>query len=85
MERLEKQSPTQQLTDAQKTEIAEIEATCKSKIAEQELFLREQIAKAASEDKYEEAAQLEQQLAREIQRFNEDAEAKKAKVRGGAA
>ena len=85
MERLEKQSPTRQLTEAQKTEIAEIEATCKAKIAEQELFLKEQIAKAAAEGKYEEAAQLEQQLTREIQRAYDDAEKKKAKVRGAAA
>jgi hypothetical protein len=85
MERLEKQSPTRQLTEAQKSEIAEIEAACKAKIAEQELFLKEQIAKAMAEGKYEDAAQLEHQLAREIQRANEDAESKKAKVRGGSA
>lgn len=85
MERLEKQSPTRQLTDAQKAEIAEIEATCKAKIAEQELFLKEQMAKAAFENKDEDVAQLEQQLAREIRRINEDAESKKAKVRGTSA
>jgi hypothetical protein len=85
MERLEKQTPTRQLTEAQKAEIAEIEAACKAKIAEQELFLKEQIAKAEAEGKYEDAAQLEQQLSREIRRANEDAENKKAKVRGGSA
>jgi hypothetical protein len=85
MERLEKQTPSRQLTAAQKAEIAEIESACKAKIAEQELFLKEQIAKAASEGKGEEAAQLEHQLTREIRRANEDADAKKAKVRGGAA
>ena len=35
MERLEKQAPTRTLTAAQKTEIAELEATAKAKIAEQ--------------------------------------------------
>jgi hypothetical protein len=82
MERLEKQSPTARLNDTQKTEIAEIEANAKAKIAEQELFLKDKIAEAAAEGKYEEAAQLEQQLAREIRRINEDAETKKEKVRG---
>ena len=83
MERLEKQSPTRQLTEAQKTAIAEIETAAKAKIAEQELFLRDKIASAAGEGKYEEAVQLEQQLVHEIRKINEDAETKKEKVRGG--
>ena len=81
MERLEKASPTRQLTDAQKTAIAEIDATFRAKIAEQELFLKDQIAKAASEAKYEDVGQLEQQLSREIRRLQEDCEAKKEKLR----
>ena len=83
MERLEKQSPTRQLTEAQKAAIAEIETAAKARIAEQELFLKGKIAEAAAEGKYEEAAQLEQQLAHEVRRANEDAEAKKEKVREG--
>ncbi len=82
MERLEKQSPTRQLTEAQKTAIAEIDLAAKAHIAEQELFLKDKIAEALSQGKYEEAAQLEQQLTHEIRRANENAEAKKAKVRG---
>jgi len=81
MERLEKQAPTRTLTAAQKAEIAELEATAKAKIAEQELFLKEQIDKAIAAGKYEDATQLEQQLAREIRRANEDCEEKKTKVR----
>jgi len=84
MERLEKQSPARQLTNAQKSAIAEIDTTAKAKVAEQELFLRDKIASAAAEGKYEEAVQLEQQLAHEIRKINEDAEAKKEKVRAGA-
>lgn len=83
MERLQKQSPARTLSDAQKAELSEIDTTAKAKVAEQELFLRDKIAGAAAEGKYEEAAQLEQQLAREIRRINEDAEAKKEKVRSG--
>jgi len=81
MERLQKQSPDRKLTAAQKTAIAEIDTAAKAKVAEQELFLREKAAAAAAEGKYEEAAQLEQQLTREIRRINEDAEAKKGKIR----
>lgn len=83
MERLEKQSPSHQLTDRQKSEIAEIESVAKAKIAEQELFLKGKITEAAMQGKYEEAAQLEQQLTHEIRRINEDAESKKEKVRTG--
>ncbi|MCE9611292.1 MAG: hypothetical protein K8R23_13945 [Chthoniobacter sp.] len=81
MERLEKQAPTRSLTAAQKAEIAELEATARAKIAEQELFLKGQIEKAVAEGKYEDAAQLEQQLAREIRRANEDCETKKDQIR----
>jgi hypothetical protein len=83
MERLEKQAPTRTLTAEQKAEIAELEAAAKAKIAEQELFLKGQAEKAIAEGNEEEARQLEQQLAREIRRIQEDCEAKKEKVRGG--
>ncbi len=51
MERLEKQSPTRQLTEAQKAAIAEIETATKAKIAEQELFLKDKISEAQAEGK----------------------------------
>ena len=82
MERLEKQSPTHQLTEKQKAAIADIEAAAKAKIAEQELFLKGRIEEAAGQGKYEEAQQLEQQLAHELRRIHADAEEKKAKARG---
>lgn len=85
MERLEKQSPTRQLSEDQKAAIADIESTARAKVAEQELFLRDKIAAAAEEGKYDDAAQLEKQLAYEIRKINEDAEAKKEKVRSGSA
>ena len=81
MERLEKQSPARKLTNSQKAAIAEIETAATAKIAEQELFLREKSAAAAAAGKYEEASQLEQQLAHEIRRINQDAEGKKEKIR----
>ena len=81
MERLAKQAPSRTLTAAQNTEIADLEAAAKAKVAEQELFLKGQIEKALAEGKYEDVAQLEQQLAREIRRAHEECEAKKAKIR----
>jgi hypothetical protein len=83
MERLEKGAPTTKLTEAQKTEIAEIESLSRSKIAEREVFLQDQIAKAAAAGKYEEIAELEQELARDVKRLQAKCEEQKEKVRGG--
>jgi hypothetical protein len=81
MERLEKQSPTARLSDAQKAEIAEVDSTYKARMAEREVFLKDQIAKAQFAGNMEEIAQLEQELARDLRRLGEDCEAKKEKVR----
>lgn len=81
MERLEKKAPSLKLTDEQKKEIGEIDSSFKAKIAERELFLQEQIAKAQSAEKFEEVEALEKQLASERQRLNEECEAKKEKLR----
>jgi hypothetical protein len=82
MERLERSSPTATLTPEQKERIAEVESIAQSKIAEKELFLREQIAKAIQAGDQPSVAQLEQQLAMEIQRIQSDAEAKRSEIRG---
>ena len=81
MERLEKTSPSTKLSADQKAQIAEVTSICKAKVAEKELFLREQIAKAELSGDYTEAAQLEQQLTREVHRLQEDAEEKKTRIR----
>jgi hypothetical protein len=81
MERLEKQSPTQKLSEKQKEEIAEIDSVTRSKIAERQLFLEGQIDKARSTGNDSEAEEFEQQLARDVKRLNDDAEEKKEKIR----
>ena len=81
MERLEKQSPTARLTDAQKAEIADIDSTYKARVAEREVFLKDQIVKAQFAGNLEEVAQLEQELARDLRRLGEECESKKEKVR----
>ena len=83
MERLEKQSPTARLTEEQKQQIAEIDSTFTARIAEREVFLKDQIAKAAAEGKAEDVEQLQKQLASEVRRLREDCEAKKEKLRRG--
>jgi len=84
MERLQKQSPTQQLTEEQKAQMAELDSVFKAKKAEREVFLRGEIAKAQAKGELVDADELTQQLARDLRRLDEDLEAKKEKVRKGA-
>ena len=81
MERLEKASPSISLTEDQKKEIAEIDSTYRAKIAEKDVFLKDQIRKAQSAGKLEEAESLDKQLASDVRRLRQDYEAKKEKLR----
>jgi hypothetical protein len=85
MERLEKASPSISLNPDQKKEIAEIDSVYRAKIAEKELFLKDQIRKARNAANLEEAESLEKQLASEIRRLQEDCEARKEKLRASFA
>ena len=81
MERLEKRAPSVALTAEQKAQIAEVDSTFKARIAERELFLKEQISKAQAAGNLEEADSLQKQLAIDIRRLQEDGEANKEKLR----
>jgi hypothetical protein len=81
MERLEKASPTISLTEEQKKEIAEVDSVCRAKIAEREVFLKDQIRKAQIGGNLEEVQSLEKQLTSDIRRLQEECEAKKEKLR----
>jgi hypothetical protein len=81
MERLEKASPSLSLTEDQKKEIAEVDSVYRAKIAEQELFLKNQVRNAQTAGKLEEMESLEKQLASEIRRLQNECEAKKEKLR----
>ena len=83
MERLSKSSPTVKLTEKQKKEIAELESKCAAKIAERELFIKEEIAKAVNKGDFEAVEQLEKQLVSDRKSIQADLEEKKAKVRDG--
>ena len=81
MERLEKASPSTPLTEDQKKEIAEVDSVYRAKIAEREVFLKDQIRNAQTTGKLEEAQSIEKQLASEMRRLQEECEAKKEKLR----
>jgi hypothetical protein len=81
MERLQKTSPSFSLTDEQKKELAELDSKCRAKIAEKELFLKDQIRKAQIEGKTEDVESLQKQLISEVRRLQEDCESIKERLR----
>ena len=81
MERLQKGTPSINLTEDQKKQLAEIDSTFKAKIAEREVFLKDQIAKAQGAGKFDEVEALQKQLTSEIRRLQDDCESKKEKLR----
>jgi hypothetical protein len=81
MERLQKATPTVVLSDEQKKQMAEIDSAFKAKIAERQVFLKDEIGKARAGGKFEEVEALEKQLASEIRRLQEEGETKKEKLR----
>ena len=85
MERLQKASPSLSLTEEQKKTLAEIDSKYRAKIAEKDLFLRDQIRKAQTEGKADEIDSLEKQLASDVRRLHEECEAAKEKLRASFA
>ena len=81
MERLNKTSPTVKLTDAQKKELAELDSQCAAKIAERELFLKDEITKAVDKGDDEAVQQLEKQLVSDRKSLRVEFDEKKEKVR----
>ena len=85
MERLNKTSPTAKLSDKQKKEIAELESKYKAKIAERELLVDGERAKALATGEIEALEQLEKQLISDRKSLQSELEEKKEKVRQGVA
>jgi hypothetical protein len=81
MERLQKASPSLSLSEDQKKELAEIDSKYRAKIAEKELFLKDQIRKAQTEGKLDDMTSLEKQLASDVRRLQEECQAAKEKLR----
>ena len=81
MERLQKVSPSLSLTDKQKEELAELDSKYRAKIAEKELFLKNQIRKAQTEGKQDDIDSLQKQLASDVGRLQQECQAAKEKLR----
>jgi hypothetical protein len=84
MERLSKSAPTVKLTPALKKQLAELDTRYSAKIAEREIFLKDERAAAAAKGDFEAAAQLEKQLVHSRKSLQAELEEKKEKLRKGA-
>jgi len=81
MERLNKTAPVEKMTEAQKRQIAGLSEKYQAKIAEREIFLKDQITEAVGKGAYEDVEQLEKQLASERRALAGELEEKKEAIR----
>ena len=81
MERLEKESPTQELTDEQKAKLAELSRVYEAKIADREVFLNGEMEKAEAAGEFEQIEQLNKQLVSERKVLEAELEVKKNELR----
>jgi len=83
MERLNKTAPVIKLTDKQKKDLAEIDSKYAAKLAERELFVKDEFAKAAEKGDAEAMEQLQKQLISDRKTLEAEREEKKEKLRQG--
>ncbi|MDB6019602.1 MAG: hypothetical protein JWR19_4091 [Pedosphaera sp.] len=81
MERLNKTAPTQKVTEAQKKKLAEIDSKYAAKIAERELFVKDELQKAMAKGDAEAMEQLAKQLVSDRKSLEAEKQEKKEKVR----
>jgi len=84
MERLAKSDPAAKpLTPEQKARLGEIDRVYQGKIAEREIFLKQQLHAALADQKFDEADKIRKQSAGEKARLEEEREEEKERVRRG--
>ena len=82
MERLQKESPDQSLSEEKKVELAELDNLYKSKLAEREVFLGGKISEAEATGDFEALDQLQRQLTYDKKTLESELEEKKEAARG---
>jgi hypothetical protein len=84
MERLAKSEPAAKpLTAEQKARLGEIDRVYQGKIAEREIFLKQQLNAALADQKFDEADKIRKQSAGEKARLEEERDEEKERVRRG--
>ena len=81
MERLNKTSPIAKLTNKQKKQLAELDSKYQAKIAEREIALKDEIAKASGKGDWEATENLEKQLVVERKKLQAELDEKKEQLR----
>lgn len=81
MERLNKTAPAAKVTDKQKKQLAELDAKYSAKIAEREIFVKGELAKAREKGDYEEFEKIEKQLVSDRKSLAAELEDKKESIR----
>ena len=82
MERLAKSEPAAKpVSAATKARLAEIDTRYKSKVAEREVFLKQQLNKALVEGQLDEADKVRAEIAHEKARLDEEREEEKERAR----
>jgi len=84
MERLAKASPAVKLSAAQKQDLAELDSRYAARVAERELTLNDEIAKAAAAGDFESEEKFRQHLQLDRKRLQAELEEKKEQVRQSA-
>lgn len=85
MERLAKSDPAagRPLSAAQKDRLAEIDRVHQGRLAEREIFLKQQLDAALAAQQLDEADKIRKQIANERARIEEERETEKERVRRG--
>jgi hypothetical protein len=84
MERLAKSDPSSApLSAEKKARLAEIDRVYQGKLAEREIFLKQQLETALAARKLDDADQIRKQIASEKARLDEEREDEKERVRRG--
>jgi hypothetical protein len=81
MERLNKTAPAVKVSNAQKKQLANLDSKYAAKIAEREIFLKDELGKAAAKGDWEAVQQLEKQIVSEKKSITAELEEKKESVR----
>jgi len=83
MERLDKSGPAAKTTAAQKKQLADLDSKYAAKVAERDIFLKDELGKAAAKGDWEAVKQLEKQIVSEKKSLAAEREEKKELVRQG--
>ncbi len=83
MERLSKSDPgsSRPLTAAQRAKLAEVDRVYQGKLAEREIFLRQQLDQALAAQNAEEADKIRKQISSEKARIEDEKESEKERIR----